>query len=207
MPAAGAAAALVLPRKYLPSTARAPQIRPGTRRRPVPDQTPAERDYPLVAERPESITQVPPGEVDFDLLEDSGCELTERYDPGGNLEESWVSCDVLRWRTDFVPPGTIHPPDKVFEECTTWRVSQWQWVPPEDDDADEDELYQAGEWMLRAHAPITAQEVAGHLPESLLQWVRRMTLDGAEWMADLAESEPRFAAAAKRLRAASEGLP
>jgi hypothetical protein len=85
----------------------------------------------------------------------------------------------------------------------------WQWAPVEDtdDDGDEDDLNEDGEWVLRAHAPITAQEVAGHLPESLLQWVRRMTLGGAESMAELAESEPQFADAARRLRAESDRLP
>jgi hypothetical protein len=73
------------------------------------------RGRPPLTDRPASITQLPPGEIDFDLLGDSDYELTERYDPEGNLEESWLSCSVLRWRTDFVAPGTIRSPNKLLE--------------------------------------------------------------------------------------------
>jgi hypothetical protein len=76
----------------------------------------------------------------------------------------------------------------------------------EDDGADTDDLDEDGDWMLRAHTPVSAHDVAEKVPEPLLPWVRRMTRDAAGWMADLAESERDFAAAAERLHAESEAL-
>src|SRR4051812_9585456 len=64
---------------------------------------------PLVAPRPEAFEQRAPGEVEFDLLDESDFELTER----------------------FVPPGTVREPDRGLERALSWRVSQWQWVPDE----------------------------------------------------------------------------
>jgi hypothetical protein len=50
---------------------------------------------PLVPRVPEMVEQRAPGEVEFDLLDDSDFELIERYDPEGNPEETWVSRQVL----------------------------------------------------------------------------------------------------------------
>jgi hypothetical protein len=47
---------------------------------------------------------------------------------------------VLRWRTDFVPRGTVREPDRRLEDALSWRVSQWLWVPDETEDEDEGEV-------------------------------------------------------------------
>jgi hypothetical protein len=154
---------------------------------------------PLVAPRPEAFEQRAPGEVEFDLVDESDFELTERFDPEGNPEESWVSCCVLRWRTDFVPPGTVREPDQRLEDALSWRVSQWQWVPDEtegEDDYEEDEEAW-GEWALRGHTPITAATAVESLPEPLKLWVRRMTEQAMELFENL--ETPEFAVAARRL--------
>src|SRR5215211_229919 len=75
-----------------------------------------EHPHPLVAPRPQSFGQRAPGEVEFDLLEESDFELTERFDPEGNAAESWVSCRVLRWRTDFVRPA------RFVSRTSGWRT-------------------------------------------------------------------------------------
>jgi hypothetical protein len=161
----------------------------------------------LAAPRPEAIEQRAPGEVELDLLDDSDFELTERFDPEGNPEESWVSCRVLRWRTDFVPPGTVRDPDQRLEDALSWRVSQWQWVPEETEDDDEDDEDEWGEWSLRAHSPIDAAAVIDRLPEPLTLWVRRRTEQAVELFDELELEEPAFAAAARRLKAELDALP
>jgi len=166
-----------------------------------------EHPHPLVAPRPQSFGQRAPGEVEFDLLEESDFELTERFDPEGNAAESWVSCRVLRWRTDFVPPGTVREPDQRLEDALSWRVSQWQWVPEETEDEDEDAEHEWGEWALRAHSPIDASTVAERLPQALMLWVRRRTEQAVELFDELETDEPAFAAATRRLKAELDNLP
>jgi hypothetical protein len=158
--------------------------------------------HPLVAPRPEAFEQRAPGEVELDLLEDSDFELTERFDPEGNPEESWVSCRVLRRRTDLVPPGTVRDPDHGLEDAVAWRVSQWQWIPADsedDDDLDEEEA-EWGSWELRANSPIAAATVADLLPEPLQLWVRRMTEQAVGLFESIELEEPEFTGAAARLK-------
>jgi hypothetical protein len=162
---------------------------------------------PLVASRPEAFEQRAPGEVELDLVGESDFELTERFDPEGNPEESWVSCRVLRWRTDFVPPGTVREPDQRLEDAVSWRVSQWQWVPDGTDEEQEDDEHDWGEWVLRAHSPIDAITVAERLPEPLRVWIRRQTEQAAGLFDELQAEEPAFAGAARRLKAELETLP
>jgi hypothetical protein len=164
-----------------------------------------------VAQRPAAIETTVPGELDFELLDDSDYELTERYDPEGNLDETWVSCQVLRWRTDFVAPGTVLPPDQRLEDAVRWRVSQWEWTEEADpalapDVAEDDELDSDGGWVLRANVPVTAADVAANLPLALQPWIRRVTQEVAEWMGDLAASDPTFGSAAEGLRAEAAAL-
>jgi hypothetical protein len=160
-----------------------------------------EQSGALGAPRPEAFEQRAPGEVELDLLDDSDFELTERFDPEGNPEESWVSCRVLRWKTDFVSPGTVREPDHRLEDALSWRVSQWQWVPEETEDEDDDDDGEWGEWALRGHSPITAAEVAQRLPEPLVLWVRRRTEQAVELLNELETEGPAFVAAARRLKA------
>jgi hypothetical protein len=160
-----------------------------------------EQSGALGAPRPEAFEQRAPGEVELDLLDDSDFELTERFDPEGNPEESWVSCRVLRWKTDFVSPRTVREPDHRLEDALSWRVSQWQWVPEETEDEDDDDDGEWGEWALRGHSPITAAEVAQRLPEPLVLWVRRRTEQAVELLNELETEGPAFVAAARRLKA------
>jgi hypothetical protein len=102
--------------------------------------------------------------VDLDLLDDSDFVLTERYDPDGRLDESWVSCGVERWRTDFVAPRPGAP--------SAWCVRQWEWVLDEGADRAPEAM---GEWVLRAESAVDADAVAATLPAPLHDWVRRMT--------------------------------
>ena len=124
-------------------------------------------------------------------------ELTERFDPEGNPDESWVSCRVLRWRTDFVPPGTVREPDQRLEDALGWRVSQWQWVPDETEGEDDEDAEAWGDRALRGHTPITAATAAESLPEPLKLWVRRMTEQAMELFENL--ETPESAVAARRL--------
>jgi hypothetical protein len=161
----------------------------------------------LAAPRPEAFEQRAPGEVELDLLDDSDFELIERFDPEGNPEESWLSCRVLRWKTDVVPPGTVREPDQRLENALSWRVSQWQWVPEETEDEDDDDEGEWGEWALRGHSPIAAAEVAERLPQPLMLWVRRRTEQAVELFDELEREGPAFAPAARRLEAELEALP
>ena len=162
----------------------------------------SENPHPLVAARPAAFETTAPGEVNFDLLDDSDCQLTERYDPEDNLDEAWLSCSVLRWRTDFIAPGTVMPPSQRLADCTGWRVTQWEWVEDdEEEDVDDD-----GRWALRAHVPMPAAAVAERVPRPLRPWVRRMTEEGVAWLDDLADAEPQFASDAERLRDELEAL-
>jgi hypothetical protein len=163
----------------------------------------AEEDaHPFAAVRPAAIEMTAPGEVDFDLLQDTECELTERYDPEDNLQDAWLTFRVLRWRTDFVAPGTVMPPSERLEDSTGWRVSQWEWL-----DGDEDERDEEGErWALRTHMPLTPAEVAEWAPDPLRPWVRRMTEEGVRLLTELADEEPVFLDAARRLKAELDAL-
>jgi hypothetical protein len=162
----------------------------------------------LVAPIPDAIEQRAPGEVEFELLDDSDFELTERFDPEGNPEETWVSCHVLRWRTDFLPPGTVREPDRSLEDALTWRVSQWEWIPAEPDDEADDEDYEPdGEWALRGYSPFETSVVAENLPEPLQAWVRRVTRDVVGWFGAVEDDAPAFAAAAVRLKRELDALP
>ena len=165
--------------------------------------------HPLVAPRPEAFEQRAPGEVELDLLEDSDFELTERFDPEGNPEQSWVSCRVLRWRTDLVPPGTVRDPDHRLEDAVTWRVSQWQWVPSDTEDDEEDideEEAEWGSWELRANSPFAAAAVSELLPEPLQPWVRRMTEQAVGLFESIELEEPAFTGAAARLKEELQAL-
>ena len=102
--------------------------------------------------------------VDLALIDDSDFVLTERYGPDGRLDESWVSCGVERWRTDFVAPRPGAPP--------AWRVRQWEWVLDERAVRAPEVM---GEWVLRAESAVDADVVAATLPAPLRGWVRRMT--------------------------------
>lgn len=82
------------------------------------------------------------------MLQDTECELTERYDPEDNRQEAWLTFRVLRWRTDFVASGTVMPPSERLADSTGWRVSQWKWL-----DGDEDERDEKASAGLRAHMP------------------------------------------------------
>jgi hypothetical protein len=149
--------------------------------------------------RPEQIEVRAPGEVLLELVEESDVTLTERFDPEGFEEGSWASCQVLRWRTEFLSPGTIRIPGQSYDDSLTWRVAQWEWVP-----ADEgDERAQEGEddpWKLRGQMPVRAQDVAEHLPDELRQWVERATHRGIERAEDLRDEVPEVTSVVESLR-------
>lgn len=152
-----------------------------------------EEPHPFLAVRPEALEMPAPGEVQFDLLDDAECELTERYEPEGSLEAAWLSFGILRWRTDFLAPLTVLPPFHSMMDSLTWRVAQWEWL---DDGEEEGE----GRWAARAHMPVSVREVADRVPERLVPWVRGMTERAIEQLEELAEEQPGFLEAAETLR-------
>lgn len=105
-------------------------------------------------------------------LRDADATLTERYDPDGFLEEAWVSCQTLEWRTDFMAPGTARIPGEAFAETLVWRTARWEWLAERGGDHD------VGRWALRSHGSLTASDVAALLPPALGWWVRRATEEG-----------------------------
>lgn len=166
----------------------------------------ARSEHTISRPRPAAIPQIPPGEVDFDLLDESDATLTEHYDPDGLASESWASCQMLRWRTDFLAPGTDGVPGQDYLETLSWRVAQWEWVDDVQMGADE-YLDEPGEWTLRAWMPISASEAMGHLPSALAAWVRRFTRIGRDDATALAdEADPDARAYAMRLSKELEAL-
>jgi hypothetical protein len=160
----------------------------------------AERNlHHIGAPPPDAYPQHMPGEVDFDLLDDADCVLTEAYDPEDVLDGSWLSCQLLRWRTDFVAPGTQESSHDELKTRGRWRVVQWEWVPDPDAEADDVEDGE-GDWALRGHMTISARDVTSHIPAPLAEWVRRMTAAGIEWASELAELEPALLETAEQLR-------
>jgi hypothetical protein len=154
-------------------------------------RTADEEPHPFLAVRPEALEMPAPGEVQLDLLDDAECELTERYDPEGNLEAAWLSFGMIRWRTDFVAPLTVLPPYQSMMDCLTWRVTQWEWLADEDDE---------GTWEPRAQMPVTVRDVADRVAGKLALWVRGMTELAIEQLEQLAEEQPAFHEAAEALR-------
>jgi hypothetical protein len=57
-----------------------------------------------------------------------------------------------------------------------------------------------------AAGSVFAADVAAHLPPALQPWVRRVTREAAEWMEELAASDPMLASAAARLREEAHAL-
>ena len=119
-------------------------------------------------------------------LSDAETTVTERYDPAGNLEEAWISCQTLDWRTDFLAPGTCRVPGERLERSLMWRSAQWEWLAERGSDSD------LGRWVLRAHNTSTAADVAALLPAgSLTEWVRRTTEEGIRLCGALIEGGRR----------------
>jgi hypothetical protein len=183
---AGSAAQLAMDLMPRPSTA-AEEIIAEARR--AAEQEP----HPFLAPRPEAFEMPAPGEVQFDLLDDAECELTERYDPEGSLDAARLSFGMLRWRTDFLAPLTVLPPFRSMMDSLTWRVTQWEWV--EDGQGDDE-----GGWTPCAQMPVTVREVVDRVPPKLALWVRGMTELAIAQLEELAEEQPAFHEAAETLR-------
>lgn len=137
-----------------------------------------------------------------DRLGDAEATLTERYDPAGHLEEAWVSCQTLDWRTDFLAPGTCRVPGEAFERSMVWRIAQWEWLAERGSDSD------LGRWVMRSHNTSTAADVATLLSDSLTWWVRRATEEGIRRCQALVDDGERcFEPALRRLADELAGLP
>jgi hypothetical protein len=62
--------------------------------------------HQLGARPPEVLRQIAPGDVDFDLLDEATVEVSEVYDPEGDLIDAALRCETFGgWRTDFLAPG------------------------------------------------------------------------------------------------------
>jgi hypothetical protein len=149
--------------------------------------------------RPEQIEVRAPGEVLLELVEESDVTLTESFDPDGFEEGSWASCGVLRWRTEFLAPGTARVPGQSYDDCLTWRVAQWEWAPDDEEDQGSTEGEEAA-WKLRGQMPVRAPDVAEHLPDELRQWVERATRHGIERADELRDEVPGAVSVAESLR-------
>jgi hypothetical protein len=86
--------------------------------------------------RPEMIEQLAPGEIDWELVEESDAALTISCDPEGNVTEESVVCYLMRWRTEFAAPGTVLD-DEPWQDSFEWAVGQWQWVGEGSDEDDD----------------------------------------------------------------------
>jgi hypothetical protein len=104
-----------------------------------------------------------------------------------------VSCRVLRWRTDLVPPGTIRTPTSGSKTRSRGGFHSGSGSRPslkDDEDLDEDDEGEWGSWELRAISPVCAAEVAELLPEPLQEWVRRMTEQAVNLFESVEDEEP-----------------
>lgn len=114
--------------------------------------------------RPSQVTQLAPGQVDWDFLRESDCQIVEEYDPDGLLEEAHVCFSCGSMITEVSPPGfnpTIEPNGLTFR----WRAFQY--------DSDTDN-------PLTAYEPITVRQALEVIPQGRGSWVRGLTRDAIE---------------------------
>jgi hypothetical protein len=111
---------------------------------------------------PEAIPEVPPGHVDWALVEESYVERHEEFSPDGELLTSLVTLTLGPWRTAFHPPAL-----SVDGQSLRWRVVQSKWTAPRTiDDSD---------WVLRGSETVSVLQVLRHLPEDLHLWALELT--------------------------------
>jgi hypothetical protein len=161
------------------------------------DDFPAAERLPmdsLYGPRSEFIEQLAPGEIDWELVDESDSNLTISCDPEGNVEEESVVCDLMRWRTRFTAPGTPIA-DEPWEQSFEWAVGQWQWRTDGDEGGESEE-----EWVIRGKQPLSVGEVLERLPSAFRAWVLDATRRAIQELEHLAEDDPSFAAALKTLR-------
>ena len=78
---------------------------------------------------PKVLPQIPPGNVDFDLLDESTVEVIEAYDPEHDLTDAAIRCETFGgWRTDFLAPGLGTLEGERWEDSFCWRAVQWRWL-------------------------------------------------------------------------------
>jgi len=154
----------------------------------VPERT-------LYGPRPEMIEQLAPGEIDWELVDESDANLTISCDPEGNVEEEFVVCYLMRWQTRFAAPGTVVA-GEPWHESFEWAVGQWQWVGEQDEDEDTEQ----GDWVLRGTKPLTVMKALEQMPPALRPWVLGSTRRAISDLADLVEEQPAFKVALEKLR-------
>jgi hypothetical protein len=117
----------------------------------------------LYGPRPEMIEQLAPGEIDWELVDESDANLTISCDPEGNVEEESVVCHLMRWRTEFAAPGTVLA-GEPWEESLEWAAGQWEWVGGEGEEDDDPEQ---GDWVQRGREPLTVGKALEWMPSAL----------------------------------------
>lgn len=123
---------------------------------------PASDEDPWI--RPSEVTQFAPGQVDWEFLEESDCQVVEEYDPDGMLNEVYLSFSCGSMITEISPPAfnpRIAPQGLKFR----WRAFQY--------DADADNT-------ATAYEHITVKEALELVPRRQGGWVRELTSDAIE---------------------------
>lgn len=154
------------------------------------------REHPLYAPRPEMIEQLAPGDIDWELVDESEANLSIACDPEGNVVDESVRYYVTRWRTDVAAPGTILV-EEPWDQSFAWAAAQWQWVGEEGQENDDTEQ---SEWVLRGNEPLTVSTTLEHLPPVLHGWVLDSTRRAISDLRELAHEGPAFRAALDKLR-------
>ncbi|MDQ6807050.1 MAG: hypothetical protein M3065_19300 [Actinomycetota bacterium] len=114
--------------------------------------------------RPSQVTQVAPGQVEWDFVKESDCQIVEEYDPDGLLNEANVCFSCGSVITELSPPAfnpTIEPHGLTFR----WRAFQY--------DSDADNPVTACEY-------ITVEQALELIPPRQGGWVRELTRDAIE---------------------------
>jgi hypothetical protein len=152
------------------------------------------REPMLYGPHPKMIEQLEPGQVDWELVDESDANLTISCDPEGSVEQESVVCYLMRWRTEFAAPGTVLA-DEPWQESFGWAVGQWQSVGEEQDDEGEER-----EWVLRGKEPLTVSKALEQMPQALRPWVLDSTTRAIRDLEHLAEEEPSLKPALEKLR-------
>jgi hypothetical protein len=147
----------------------------------------------LYAPRPEMIEQLAPGEIDWEILDESQADLTICCDPDGNVQRESVVCYLMRWRTEFAAPGTPLA-DESWQDSFQWTVGQWRWEG-EEEDTEQDN------WILRGKQPINVMKALEQMPEPLRPWVLDATRRAISDLEELAEEQEELGVALEMLRA------
>jgi hypothetical protein len=114
--------------------------------------------------RPSQVTQVAPGQVEWEFLKESDCQIVEEYDPDGLLNEAYVCFSCGSMITEVSPPA-FNPTTEPHGLTFRWRAFQY------DSDADK---------PVTAYEYITVEQALELIPRRRGSWVRELTQDAID---------------------------